>query len=89
MLQRLEFLKQVNCISWGPHFTPERGTGLQDGLLQPDQQLHQGCTLQIRVSKDDGAHRGASIADAGVNGMLDLSVLMKEHAHWHFEHVKD
>ena len=81
VLQRLELSKRDNgCISWSPDFTPVRGTRLQNGLLQSDQQLHGVPTLQIIISGEDGPHGGASLAEAGLHGMLDLSVLMKQHA---------
>ena len=34
----------------------------------------------MRIPGKDGPHRGASLAEAGLYGMLDLSVLMKQHA---------
>ena len=36
-------------------------------------------TLQLRISGEDGPHRGASLAEAGLYGMSDLAVLMKQH----------
>ena len=84
VLQRLELPEQDNGrMSWGPDFATIRGpcgTRLQDGLLQPDQQLHRVCTLQITIPGEAGPHGGASLAEAGLHGMLDLSVLMKQHA---------
>ena len=80
MLQRLGLPKRGNCcIIWGPDCTAICGTGLQDGLLQADQQLHRHSTLQMRVSSEGGSHRGTSLAEAGMDGMLDLSVLMEQH----------
>ena len=67
-------------MSWGPHFTTIRGTRLQDGLLQPDQQLHQVRGLQITIPGEGGPHGGTSLAEAGLHGMLDLSVLMEQHS---------
>ena len=81
VLQRLEVPKRDNgCISWGPDFTIVQGTRLQDGLLQSDQQLYRVRKLQIRISGEDGPHRGAGLAEADLCGMHDLSVLMKKHA---------
>ena len=81
VLQRLELPERDNGrMSWGPDFTTIRGTRLQDGLLRHDQQLHQDGTLQITTPGEDGPHGGASLAEAGLHGMLDLSVLMKQHA---------
>ena len=67
-------------MSRGPDFTTIRGTRLQDGLLQSDQQLNQVRTLQIRIYEKDGPHRGVCLAEAGLYGMVDRSVLMKQHA---------
>ena len=36
--------------------------------------------MQIGIPGKDGPHRDASLAEAGSHGMLDLSVLMKQHA---------
>ena len=81
VLQRLELMRRDNgCISWGPDFTTVRGTMLQDGLLQSDQQLYQFCTLQIIISREDGPHDGTSSAEPGSYGMLFLHVLVKQHA---------
>ena len=42
VLQTLKLPKRDNsCINWGPDFTAVEGTRLQDGLLQPNQQLYQ------------------------------------------------
>ena len=35
--------------------------------------------MQLRISGKDGAHRGASLAEAGLYGMSDLAVLMKQY----------
>ena len=81
MLQKLEVPKQDNgCISWGPDCTTVRGTRLQDDLLQSNQWLYRVCTLQIRMLGKDEPHRNASLAEAGLYSMLDLSILMKQHA---------
>ena len=34
--------------------------------------------MQLRISGKDGPHRGASLAEAGLYGMSDLAVLMKQ-----------
>ena len=35
--------------------------------------------MQLRISGKDGPLRGASLSEAGLYGMADLAVLMKQH----------
>ena len=74
VLQRLEVVQwDSGCISWGPDFNRARHkAAMCHGLLQSDQQLYQVCTLQMGISKEDGPHGGASLAEAGLYCMLDF-----------------
>lgn len=36
-------------VSWGLDFTAIRGTGLQDGQMEPDQRLHRLCSVGSRL----------------------------------------